>query len=228
MNIKITKEQHLEFEQFGYKEYIFGSHLFKTTTEKSDIDYIRVLPDTMYLYFDTLGRFLPNFNTWQYDDVENNSQYVWMTNTQFYTNLFSGDGHIISDVVLFSGEFEDPLFLCRTYKNIKGYLGLVKRDLKFFNKNAKKRIHCIRGLYIAECLLDNRIPNVDYIGLITSVSDRLIEEDRLSIADKLDILRNRMNAMYEKNELTLYPVFNETVSQIAELVNSNNMKEFTY
>ena len=228
MNIKITQKQHLEFEQYGYKEYVFGSHLFKTTTEKSDIDYIRVIPDAIYNQFSTLGRFLPNFNTWQYDDIENNSQYVWMTETQFYTNLFSGDGHIISDVVLLSGQFENPLFLCRTYKIIKGYLGLVKRDLKYFDKNEKKRIHCIRGLYTAECLLDNRIPNIDYIGLITSVSDRLAEQDRLSIADKLDMFRNRMNAMYEKNELTLYPVFEEGIDVLNMLVNSNNMKEFTY
>lgn len=42
MNIKITKEEHERLCRVPYEEYLFGSRLFGTHTEKSDYDYIRV------------------------------------------------------------------------------------------------------------------------------------------------------------------------------------------
>ncbi|MDD5150163.1 MAG: hypothetical protein PHC28_06720 [Flavobacterium sp.] len=222
MNIKITEEQHKIFcDKFEYDTYLFGSYLFCTNNENSDRDYINVIKGNFDEEFITLGKYLPNFNTWQYDDVYNNNQIVWMTERQFYQNLFSGDGHIIADIILLSGRFQNGLFLCRTYKIIKGYLGLVKRDLKFFDKNNKKRLHCLRGLYIAECLIENRLPLVSEIQSLTFI-------DRLSIVDKLDVLRNRLNLLYDKNEINLYPDFKESADVIDLLVKSNNMKEFTY
>ena len=47
-----------------------------------------------------------SIHSWQFDDEENNTQYVWLTERQFYQNLFSGDGNMIADVVLLSGDFE--------------------------------------------------------------------------------------------------------------------------
>lgn len=149
MNIKITKEQHLRLCELEFKEYIFGSHLHGTNNINSDKDILRVIKDNIiFNNSNTLGKYLPNVHIFQYDDIENNTQYVYMTEYQFWCNLFSGDGHIQADIILLTDYFENPLFLCRTYKIIKGYLGLVKRDLKYYGKNKKKQLHCIRGLYI--------------------------------------------------------------------------------
>ena len=156
MNIKITKEQHLRLCELEFKEYIFGSYLHRTNNIDSDKDILRVIKDNIiFNNSNTLGKYLPNIHIFQYDDIENNTQYVWMTEYQFWYNLFSGDGHIISDIILLTDYFENPLFLCRTYKIIKGYLGLVKRDLKYYDKSEKKQLHCIRGLYIVNKLIHN-------------------------------------------------------------------------
>lgn len=233
MNIKINKAQHLELCKLNYQEFLFGSRLHETNNEKSDYDYVRLIDDDFYNGFDTIALFLPNIHNFQYDDVENNTQYIWMTIQQFYSNLFSGDGHVASDIILFNKKFsdnyliEDTLFLTRTYKNIKGYLGLAKRDMKFFNKSDKKKFHTLRGLYIADSLINNNLPDINYIKELKKHLD--YEHLTLSAVQmKLDELRKLSNSLYESNDLTLYPVFKERNSLIQLLTNANNIKEFKY
>lgn len=222
MNIKLKKSQHDSLCSLKFNEYVFGSQLHGLATSTSDTDIIRVLEeDIIFQRGSSKGVFLPNIHTLQYDDVENNHQYIWMTTRQFYENLFSGDGHIISDVVLLSGKFDNAMFLCRTYKNIKGYLGLVKRDLRYFDKNVSKQRHCIRGLYIAECLIENRLPSLNAIKTLKTIS-------RADITVKLELLRLISNSMYEKGELTLYPTFSEQDELVSLIVGANNIAEFTY
>jgi len=226
MNIKITKEQHLRLCKLEFKEYIFGSHLHRTNTINSDKDILRVIKDNIiFNNSNTLGKYLPNIHIFQYDDIENNTQYVWMTEYQFWYNLFSGDGHIISDIILLTDYFENPLFLCRTYKIIKGYLGLVKRDLKYYDKNKKKQLHCIRGLYIAQCLINNIKPIVDIINKKYIVNKEI---DVDSIRYQLDALKFKANKMYEDSELTNYPIFDEEDDLVSKVILANNIKEFTY
>ena len=229
MNIKITKEQHLELCKFDYQEFLFGSRLHETNNENSDYDYVRILSNDFYNEFNTIALFLPNIHNFQYDDIENNSQYVWMTEQQFYSNLFSGDGHVASDIILFNDNFklEDKLFLTRTYKNIKGYLGLAKRDIKFYDKNEKKKFHVIRSLYIADCLLNNKLPEIDNIK-IKFHNKNMKGFNRLNLQTSLEVLRTKMNTLYENNELTLYPKFEETNSLVQLLTTANNIKEFKY
>jgi len=151
-----------------------------------------------------------------------------MTEHQFYSNLFSGDGHVASDIILFNDNFkvEDKLFLTRTYKNIKGYLGLAKRDIKFYDKNEKKANHVNRSLHIAACLLENIIPKKQHFNSLYSSMN--YHGSREVCQAKLDELRIKMNSMYENNELTLYPKFVETNSLVQLLTNANNIKEFKY
>lgn len=227
MNIKITKEQHLRLCELEFKEYIFGSHLHRTNNINSDKDILRVIKDNIiFNNSNTLGKYLPNIHIFQYDDIENNTQYVWMTEYQFWYNLFSGDGHIISDIILLTDYFENPLFLCRTYKIIKGYLGLVKRDLKYYDKNKKKQLHCIRGLYIARCLINNIKPNIDNMNQLLSVFGETY--DREMIRRELSELKDVASKMYEYQELTNYPIFNEKDDLVSKVILANNIKEFTY
>lgn len=89
MNIKITKEQHERLSNQFFNEYIFGSQLHGIASEDSDEDYIRVydFDDVFPLERYTLPYNLPNIHSFQYDDVENNKQYVWMSEEQFWRNL---------------------------------------------------------------------------------------------------------------------------------------------
>ncbi len=226
MNVKITKEQHEYLCNLEYKEYIFGSQLHGIATEESDHDYIRVIDDSFYDMFDTKAKFLPNIHSWQFDDSDNNIQYVWLTEKQFYNNLFSGDGNMIADVVLLSGEFKDSMFLCRTHKVIKGYLGVAKRDLKLHGNYEKKRFHALRSLYMAKCLMNNQAPTVEGIKSLKEI--KLPKRDDLFEREKK--LRGILSDMFIDKKLSSYPNFEEScgfgLAQI--MVDSNNINEFKY
>lgn len=227
MNIKITKEQHERLCKLDYKEYLFGSQLHGIANKNSDYDYIRVISDDFYQSFSSLAVYLPNIHSWQYDG-ENNTQYVWMTEKQFYHNLFSGDGNMISDVVLLSGEFENSLFLCRTYKIIKGYIGVAKRDLKLHGNNEKKRFHAMRSLYMADELMDNEFPTVEKIKSLYKNYSGVNLPSKEYLVKKEQELRNRLNEMLNKGEVDMYPNFKEEDSLVEVMKNSNNIREFKY
>lgn len=227
MNLKITQEQHNYLEQnYDYKEYLFGSQLHGIANKESDFDYVRVIPDDFYFEFGTLARFLPNIHSWQFDDED--TQYVWMTETQFYHNLFSGDGNMIADIVLLSGEFNDSLFLCRTYKIIKAYIGVAKRDLRLHGESDKKKFHALRSIYMAESLIGNHIPTVEAIQLLYKNYGGCYLPSLETLKDKEQTLREKINNMLNKGEIDLYPKFTEEASLAQLMSSSNNLKEFKY
>ena len=225
MNIKISKEQHIKLCSYNYSEYIFGSQLHGIANEDSDFDYVRVISDDFYNNFTTLAKYLPNIHSFQYDDVENNSQYVWMTEKQFHHNLFSGDGNMIADIVILSGEWNDVLFLTRTYKIIKGYLGVTKRDLKLHGTNTKKQFHALRSLYMAKTLMENKLPTVDDIIKLKENGNDLNKD---VLWNEEQELRNKLNDMLNNGEIDLYPRFDEKDDLVLTMINSNNIREFKY
>jgi len=225
MNVKITKEQHINLSSYSYSEYIFGSKLHGIANEDSDFDYVRVILDDFYINFTSLAKYLPNIHSFQYDDSDNNIQYVWMTERQFYHNLFSGDGNMIADIVILGGVFEDALFLTRTYKIIKGYLGVAKRDLKLHGTNPKKQFHALRSLYMAKTLMENKLPTVDDIIKLKENSPNLNKD---VLWNEEQELRNKLNDMLNNGEINLYPKFIEQNDLVSIMVNTNNIREFKY
>lgn len=223
MNMKISKELHEELCTLEFKEYLFGSQLHGIATEESDEDYVRVIFDDFYSRFSSLARFYPNIHSFQYTQGKE-MQFIWMTETQFWRGLFCADGNMLADIILLSGEFENPLFLCKTYKIIKGYLGLVKRDLKLHPKYDKKRFHAARSLHMAECLMDNILPTVEGIQFLKHLPLKSNEE----YLKKEVELRATLNNLLDKGEINMYPVFEEKDPLIQMMMNSNNIKEFKY
>lgn len=226
MNIKISKELHEQLCQLEYKEYLFGSQLHGIANENSDYDYIRVISDDFYSRFSSLARFLPNIHSWQFDGES--VQYIWMTETQFWRGLFSGDGNNLSDVVLLSGKFENPMFLCKTYKIIKGFIGVAKRDLKLHGNNDKKKFHALRSMYMAEMLMDNKPPTVEGIKLLYKNYGECYLPSTEALKNKEVLLRERLNNMLNKGEIDLYPRFKEEDELVQILSHSNNIREFKY
>lgn len=224
MNVKITKEQHEYLCSLPFKEYLFGSQLHGIATEDSDSDYIRIVDNSFYDNFNTKAKYLPNIHSWQFDDTDNNIQYVWLTERQFYHNLFSGDGNMLADVVLLSGDFPDALFLSFTYKVIKGYLGVAKRDLKMHGGEAKKRFHALRSMYMAECLLQGELPTIEGIRNLKNIDlptkDELLEREAKNRLVLTDMLNN--------NLISLYPDFKEEEPLAQIMADCNNVKQFKY
>lgn len=226
MNIKITKEQHERLCKLDFEEYLFGSQLHGIANENSDFDYVRVISDSFYLSFNSFARFLPNIHSFQFDDV--GVQYIWMTESQFFRGLFSGDGNNLADIVLLSGKFENPLFICRTYKIIKGFLGVAKRDLKLHGNNSKKKFHSIRSMMMAEKLMKNKLPTVEDIQFYKNYYDTNATPTKRQLESKEQQLRFELNQMLNRGEIDLYPKFIEQDELIQILTSSNNIKEFKY
>ena len=226
MNIKITLEQHKYLETLSFKEYLFGSQLHGIASKTSDFDYVRVLEDEFYDRFNTLAVYLPNIHSWQYDG--DGVQYIYMTESQFYRGLFSGDGNNLANIVLLSGEFDNPLFLCRTYKIIKGFIGVAKRDLKLHGNLDKKKFHALRSMYMAEKLINNELPTVEGIQLLHENYSGCYLPSKESLQNKEQELREQLNNMLNKGEIDLYPKFVEKDELVQIMTSSNNVKEFKY
>jgi predicted nucleotidyltransferase len=199
VNIKITEEQaNFILENCMFSKYKIGSHLYGNFTDDSDIDYLIVYES----FHEKSDLIYPNYHQFQWDDVENKSQYIFTSERQFWKNLLSGDSTINADVILFYTKYNDfdKLNICRTYNVIKSFIGFTKRDIKNYKsgKGKNKLFHIARGLYCADTLLRNELP---YLSLFKRLRDKSIEE----LQDFEVLLRNECNEMFEKNELTMYP-----------------------
>lgn len=223
MNIKITREEHLRLCESPFEEYLFGSRLFGTHTKDSDHDFIRV-----YDYEDVFGHqtdyCLPNIHSFQFDDSDNNTQYIWMTDRQFWGGLYSGDGTMQTDIVMFSGRWMESeiLSLCRTYKIIKAYCGVAKRDVTLHGKDPKKRFHAERSLYIADRLINNEVPVVEEIQKMKGETPAAI------LIERSKELRQVASRMYEKKALHNYHIPVTQDRLLNKMLEANNIREFKY
>jgi hypothetical protein len=150
-----------------------------------------------------------------------------MSKSQFWKNFFSGDGSMLTDIVLFSGKFDNPLELCYSYKVIKGLLGVTKRDLKK-HKDWKKRIlYSKKSLFMVEKLLNKEIPTL--LDIENILNEKVKQEfDINSLKKKEDTLRGKLNQLLIRNLIKFYPDFKEENQLASLLAESNNTKEFRY
>lgn len=230
MNLKIKKEEHERLNQFRMAKYVFGSRLFGTENENSDTDYLCVYGfEGVFGIEEEKFSEYPNIHSFQYDDKENNTQYIWMTLKQFVQGKNSGDGTIITDVVLFSENNgltdKEKLDECRTYKIIKGYCGVAKRDIKLHPKSENKRFHAMRSIYIANCLMSNVVPSIEQIQYLKkNIAYFNIEDIVLAITDA----RIRASKMLDDGELTHYNLPKTEDTLLDKFLGMNNIGEFKY
>lgn len=226
MNVKIKKEIFDFLLKYEKERFLFGSRLHGVNSEDSDYDYLIMLDNLFYDNYTTKAIFLPNIHSFQFDDLENNTQYVLMTERQFYHNLFSGDGNMLADIVLFDDYFKDEsLFLCSGYKTIKGYLGVAKRDLKMHSNDSKKKFHAKRSLITAEALMNGKIIDREEYKYWFKAKEELNIEKLFNDEVRL---RTKLNEMLDNQELDLYPKFIENNEAVRIMSDINNIREFKY
>jgi len=247
MNIKINKEQadYLFEHEFKRNRTTVGSHMYGT--QRSDSD-----KDILITYYNVLEKIELVYNSrhqFQYDDKENNIQYIFTTYRQFWQNLLSGDSTINADYIMWGNDSEDEitneisedeaLNIVRTYNIIKAYLGFAKRDIKDLKqgKGKNKNFHIQRGLYCAECLLHNKLPQTENLQAINITSQPSVSFSIDSLERREKNLRIECNNLFNIGELTMYPklpieglFLGEGVSKelIDLYINSLNIKEFHY
>jgi predicted nucleotidyltransferase len=225
MNIKITKEQAKFIMNHKEEQFIVGSHMYGTNTDKSDVDFLIIYNS----FHENLDLFYPNYHQFQWDNIDNNSQYIFTSSKQFWKNLFSGDATINADVIMFVNKYytnKEKLNILRTYNIIKAFIGFAKRDMKNLQKDQGKNklFHIERGLYCAEKLMNNELPQ---LSDIQNMNNKNIEQLKQKEAE----LRIKSNQMLDSGELTLFPK-NPVIEPVNDLekllIESNNIKEFKY
>lgn len=226
MNIHL-KERHL-FEKLlsnSKVEILVGSHLYGITNQNSD-------KDTLFI----TGEFQDNQNSliWshhQFQYKEDGVDYLFTSLSQFVRNILTGDSTINFEA-LFSDEISKSSisFLQKyqkdfiTYNLIKSYIGLAKRDIKFFRKekSLKRLFHIIRGVDTAELLLDEREYSNDLSYLEGHQLLLLAKNGQISS----DQARSILSDYEEKNE-SLRVKINKLLDQggISKGMNSSKLME---
>lgn len=125
-----------------------GSKMYNLKNENSDTD-------ILIIYIEPIGNrgTLNSHHQLQYNDENNNINYIFTSLEQFCLNITTGDSTINYEV-LQSNEFKKKFPNLRdalNYNNtkiVKSYLGMAKRDLKTIRKqyNTKTASHFVRGL----------------------------------------------------------------------------------
>jgi predicted nucleotidyltransferase len=230
MNIKIDKEDFEFLRKHKIVELPFGSHLYGTATAESDLDVL-----VLYDYDFPVANLYPNFHLLQYDAIDEKTQYLMACPDQMLRNTLTGDSTIFADLMMFSKAQtrtpEEVLNIVRTYNIIKAYIGFAKRDIKQIKKGKNKIFHIYRGLYTAECLMDNTLPNLTSIQWLYKTSKSIEDSSVDNMLDLEATLRKRCNEMFEKDELTMFPKNNmETPSCPLEqkIIDAQNIKMFKY
>jgi len=229
MNIKITEEQRSELWSRKVQDgVIFGSQLYGTATESSDTD-------ILYFYQDFPNNGIPHKHCFQFRKGKIDE--IWVGRQQFWHLLNEGDNSIFVEYILFSSNLLDSLAICRTFKIIRGLLGLSKRDIRAFTKyKEEKRLkHAVRCLFIAEKLLKGEYPTLTGIKSIIELSeDKTLYNDLTTYSELVsknleptyEKLRFELNRQYENYTLKKYfiPIVDNSVHQL--LLNSNNLINF--
>jgi predicted nucleotidyltransferase len=194
-----------------------GSYLYGLKNKSSDIDFLSIyIEPNLNLY-----TFLWEHHQLQYKT--NSIDYNFTTLTSFIRNILTGDSTINFEM-LFSDNLKNSelnfLYENRqyfiNYNIIKSYLGLAKRDLKYWKKDTnnclkhsietnKKLSHFVRGVLFAEMLLNNKFTlklNKSFIlNYEKSDLDILIDIKNSDFQVDLDFINFIEEKMYDLRKL---------------------------
>lgn len=223
MNIPINKEQADRLFPHTKDSFVYGSRLFGTHTPESDTDIVM-----LYSYKDVFDEnyYLPNIHSFQYTDTENNKDIIFMTYEQFWKSFYDADDTLYADIVLFTKNWfsnHEALRMCRSYKIIKGYCGTAKRDLTSSNCTDKIIKRSAKNLYIAECLLNNEMPQLKQIQNIYKQNF-----DINYLLKNISELREQANELFNKNELSNYSIPTTEDDLLNIMLHGNNLKEYIF
>lgn len=226
MNIHISKEEHEFLLEHKNTEFLFGSHLYGTNTKNSDKD-ILITYNYPKEWFPYILPY-PNIHQFQYKDIENNIDYIWVSNEHFFKNQASGESTINSDIVLLDSGIinTNKIYMCRTYNVLKGYLGFAKRDIKHWKEGKHKLQHASRGLITVKKLWNFEIPTKD--DIINSYNINYDVHTKKSLEEEVSKMRNIINDAFNNGELKMFMQQFLKDPLLQKLIDSNNVREFKY
>lgn len=257
MNIHINTKSALDnFDQNSSDvlfSCVFGSFMYGINHENSDIDLMMItksIKSDKPLSHHQI-QLKNNFKGKQQTDV------IITTIDQFVQNLLSGDSTINFEIIAAGKDIENSklsffkkhLDMFINYNLIKSYLGMAKRDIKYFSKateenKKKKLLHIIRGVTTAQSLMNYvlRRDNNYNISIVFSVvnsfktalyNSKSIEFNGLvkSFSDYEKELRIALNKMLDNKEIIntyteeQYNAFMEDFKSVSDLEFDNKQTE---
>jgi len=233
MNIHITQEQFNVLLPFSTEKFIIGSQYYDYATEESDTD-ILCIYNEVGLDLSILSTYgiLPNMQL-QYKDLENKMDYVFTTRPQFWSNLLSGDSQINLEVALLELEYNTTYF--KSFKILRGLLGVAKRDWKASTSDVNRLRHARKMLYIAkEIYYDGGVDKNFIKKIFNDPEEQLINEKQLllqEITNFRDVLAKDLN---DKKLFSYAPAFIKHLNDISVndptslIINNLNTTIFKY
>lgn len=202
MNIHFTdKKLKQQLDQSTIFEIEVGSGMYGLKTPESDTDILKIYLEGSL----NLTSITQNHHQLQYNDVDNNIDYIYTSLGQFIKNIISGDSTINYEVLQspeFRNKFSDLYFFVNKLDKIntvKSYLGIAKRDLKLFKKEQsnKKAYHIQRGISFAQSIIEE----IDIFETIQTHRESLaLLRDKHSLLDFDNIIKGaeyKMNLLRE-------------------------------
>lgn len=193
-----------------------GSIMYGLEHTNSDTDYLYILPTSD----NELNSFQQCYHQLQYNEDGIDHNFTNIHN--FIRNTIKGDStinfecinseQIIGTELNFLHELKS---IFNNYKIIRSYLGLAKRDEKYYDKETtnegrhKKIIHVIRGYYFARTIVDNTFTLRNSDVLLEAIKIRKITdvfELKKTIKDyltKVSDLRELLNKINDDGSLGL-------------------------
>mgnify|MGYP003606425097 FL=1 len=227
MNIHFTDEKLFkELMCASIARIDIGSHMYGLNTVTSDRDVLVIYADS---YCDNM--LFRTHHQLQYK--RDNTDYIFTSVTQFFHNLMSGDSTINYEALLYmvrTGKYKELDALVPLFSNVNvitSYLGMAKRDIKFYKKDKsnKKVYHIVRGIEFAKALcekkdifkeLDDIRPMLNLIRGIDADYDKLVDDytdfmnkTRESIRDELFSLTSDEHYMIEDAVINLLIEFDD-------------------
>jgi len=211
-----------------------GSDIYGLSNEDSDEDYLNIYIDTDENYRSFL---------WEHNQIQfkfKNADVNYVELGLFVRNILSGDS-TVSFEILFSNDLlkneklswiTDFKMDFASYKIIKSYLGLAKRDLKEaksisnnfekINKRTRNKLsHAIRGLIFAEMLINNDFKLILNEKRSTTNKTNLSDLKFISYV-KEGILDNKLSEIYKNVELGI----NKSRIELNDKLNKNEIKQY--
>lgn len=205
MNIHFTsKELKEQLDKSTIFEIEVGSGMYGLKTSESDTDILKIYLEGSL----NLTSITNNHHQLQYNDTENNVDYIYTSLGQFVKNIISGDSTINYEVLQhpeFKKKFPNLFFFVNKLDKIntvKSYLGMAKRDLKMIKNNFsnKKLYHIGRGVLFAEAVLNS-------IDIFDAISENYIKLKKIRETDDsfcsevnftlINLLTMKMNVLRE-------------------------------
>jgi len=235
MNLKINNTELFNtLKQYSIFQTVIGSNMYKLNDELSDIDNLYILLPNSNIF--------RNFHQLQFKINHEDHLFVFLDS--FILNTLNGDSTINFEVIQslnldsVLNWFRDNKTKLFNYSVIKSYLGMAKRDIKYFNKEVglrnkqRKLIHIYRGLLFAENIFNGLFTvelNKDkkVLKYKTFTSDIEFNNELELLGTEIQYFRNFINFQLDKKLINFYlPVSlqKEISTEYNNIVNSLSSK----